>query len=208
MLKVAVLEQARGAASLAQYIRREVPVIEVVGVRCTEEDVLTVEAVERKVGPYVGKAKVIVLGSYRMTEVALVYLKAKYPRQRWLGMRMKLSRRMQKWETGEKVLVLMHGRVAAGRLYAGERVRLTSGLEVLEPKWAGKEVLDLETLWRGLQVTGKVKRVLLYRTDWNEWRGTLERMMGWDVRVMDELADMCREVCYILGLKGVVTGDG
>lgn len=215
MREVVVFDSGWGGKLFADYLEEELKIVEVVRVidwekgaysQYSESEIRVLT--EAALMSYIGRVEVIVLASYSITVAALEYLREKYPEQKFVGFDLRLSRMLKRTAMNKKVMVLATEMVRESLEYGVERQRL-GRFEVVEPdcekwvKWVDKGGPPEEGMRRMLDETGKVDVVLLYETNFFEMKDVLERIYGWQVRVLDDFGGAYRATCAALGLHNI-----
>ena len=215
MLKIVIFDTGTGGEMFADYVEQELAVVEVVrelhyemAADCSlgEMRLLT----EAALLPHIGKADVIVLASYEITSAALTFLQRKYPRQKFLGFRPRLSRRLGGFPDGKRIMLVASRIVQRSAAYNHEledlgRFKL---VESEHDDWAEVEagLASVEDLRREQRKIGKIDAILMYCTDYRYLGRTFEKLYGWQVKVIDDYAGVFRDICLALGLRGVDGG--
>lgn len=199
----------------ADYVERELAVVDVVrelhyemNTNCSLEEMrMLTEAILLR---HIGKANVIVLASYEISLATLEYLQRKYPQQKFVGFRPRLSQMLDKFPSGRRVMLLASRAVQQSAAYNHELEDLER-FEIIESEhgeWAGVEagIASVEDLRKERRKTGKVDAILMYCTDYRYMKRTFEKIYGWQVRIYDDYAGVFRDTCMALGLRGVDGG--
>ncbi len=199
----------------ADYVEQELAVVEVVRELHFELDTKRslkelCALTEAALVPYIGKADVIVLASYEITLATLPFLQKKYPGQKFIGFRLRLSQRLERLPDGRRVMLLASNSVQHSAAYARELDTLER-FEIVEStheEWAEIEagLASAEDLRKERRKTGDVDVILMYCTDYRYMRRTFEKIYGWNVKVIDDYAGVFRDTCLALGLRGVDGG--
>lgn len=208
MLKVVVFDSGWGGELFADYIEEEIPILEVIreidwrnapyGSRSKEEIFRLTETAIKK---YIGRADIIVIAAYLMTEISLEKLKKKYPEQKFLGFQLRLKKNV-----GKKILVLASEALAGTTAFRGLE---KTGREVDFARCDGWEKLiddgemrrdDLE---RVLSCEDKNSTVLLGSTHYKDIKTDIEQIFGWQGTVVDDFQRVLSEMCMALKLRGL-----
>lgn len=199
----------------ADYVERELAVIEVVrelhyemdkGYSLKEMQLLT----EAALIPYIGRVDLIVLASYEITAATLTFLQRRHPRQKFVGFRPRLSRRLEDFPDGRRVMLVASRSVQQSAAYNRELEDLER-FELVESEhgeWAEVEagMASAEDLRKERRKTGEIDAILMYCTDYRYLRRTFEKLYGWQVKVIDDYAGVFRDICLALKLRGVDGG--
>lgn len=216
MRKVLVFDSGWGGELFADFLERELAIVEVQrlidwtqGAYCNLTAQEICELTEVALRPYIGKVEVIVLASYTITVAALEYLRERFPRQKFVGFDLRLSRMLRRTPMDRKVMVLATEMVRESLEYGVERQRLERFEEVVEPDcqtWVQQVddgLIYEDEIRRSLNGWGRMDVVLLYCTNFLAMRELLEQTYGWQVRVLDDFGGVYRATCGALGLKNV-----
>ena len=92
MLKIVVYDCGVGGVLFANYLQRELPVVEVIRLTDPQNSELSTSSrrearrnAEAALRPYIGKVDLIVLANHFLTITSLRYFRQKHPEQRFLG---------------------------------------------------------------------------------------------------------------------------
>lgn len=212
MLKIVIFDSGWGGELFADFVKAELPVVEVVRVidwknapynKLREDEAR--ELTERALKPYVGTADVIVLASYEATEAGLEYLREKYPKQKFLGFEMEGLGKIK-----GKLLVLATSFVLESEwLKRKLQGREWMGVDCDEwPQLIDDGELNVEVMEKRLAEVEAVytDAVILGCTQLVDVKKDLEKILGWKKgAVVDEFKLVLKNICAVLGLRG---GDG
>ena len=212
MLKIVIFDSGWGGELFADFVKAELPVVEVVRVidwknapynKLREDEVR--ELTERALKPYVGTADVIVLASYEATGAGLEYLREKYPKQKFLGFEMESLGKIK-----GKLLVLATSFVLESEwLKRKLQGREWMGVDCDEwPQLIDDGELNVEMMEKRLAEVEAVytDAVILGCTQLVDVKKDLEKILGWKKgAVVDEFKLVLKNICAVLGLRG---GDG
>ena len=223
MKKVAVFGCGWGGELFAEFLKRELAVVEVIKLNDYAHApygalswLEICELTERAVRPAIGQAEVIVLASCAATVGAINYLREKYPEQKFVGFEPRMMEAFGRFEP-KRVMMIASAPVRRSIGYKVERERLALSAEILEPdcltwlKYADKEEmtelrlkreLERQGMERKMDVTKQVDAVIIYETSLADMKEAFERVVGWQAVVVDGFAQMKREVCAAAGLVG------
>lgn len=222
MLKIVVFDSGWGGELFADYLEKELSVVEVIRVidwrnapYADKSSSKARELMENALKPYLGKVEIIVIASYIASSIGLQWLRKQYPDQKFVGFVPKLEMVADCEKDIKRVVVLGHTQLIRSKQYQSEKSKISSknsALEVIEPPCSGwTEMIDEGTITDEIIKNGlscidwRQDLLMLYSTHFVDLRDNLERIFGWKVRVADDFRAVLREVCKALEFKG---GDG
>ena len=223
MKKIAVFGCGWGGELFANYLERDLTVVEVVRLndyRHAPYGALSwleiCELTERAVRSAIGQAEVIVLASCAATVGAINYLREKYPEQKFVGFEPRMMEAFGRFEP-KRVMMIASAPVRRSIGYKVERERLALSAEIVEPdclawlKYADQEEMTELRLRQGLERQGinreidvakQIDAVIIYETSLADMKEAFEKVVGWQAVVVDGFEQVKREVCAAAGLLG------
>lgn len=213
MLKVVVFDSGWGGEMVADYIEEELSVVEVIRVidwrnapyadkNCQEiqrlaEDVLM---------PFIGNVDLIVLGGF-VFRFLVDSLRKRFPEQKFVTVEMKpmsISLRAT-----HNVMILANQKLKETEYYQ----KIKNSLElcnIVEPQcdhWTGlidEGTMTEKILWRELRTFAdqKIDTVLVMNTHFWDIEEEIERILGYQVRVVDQRELLKRQICMALEFEG------
>lgn len=218
MLKVVVFDSGWGGELFADYLERELPILEVIREidwrhapyegRSSEELCRLTEGAIKK---YIGRVELIVLAGQAVSVLAIEYLRKKFPEQKIIGFGLRLEETLEKIKE-QRVIYLATSNILNSEEYKKAKLRFKNR-EFLEPDCTGWSKLIDDGELTEEKVVDKlsnlindgVQVIVLGCTTFVDFKEKLEERFGWRVRVVDDFGLMVKDVCKVLRIRG---GDG
>ncbi len=232
MLKVVVFDLGWGGELVANYLDEEIGVLEIVRVidwhdaHKSDYDASELcKIAERQLQRYLGKVDLIVLGGYTVS-IALDYLRKHYPEQKFVGMGINYYRVLKTRCSPDNVAILANKTLINHATCQEIRDSLPLA-KIIIPDCSGwEELIDvgdmsLDVLWSELGEHFRLCKLprrsvppnnaellrpdtlLILNTHFWEIKADLERMFGYQVRILDFRQKLLHDVCAALSLRGV-----
>ena len=218
MLKVVVFDSGWGGELVADYIEEELAVVEVTRVidwknapysNKNKRQICALS--EEALKPYLGKVDVIVLAGYVISTMSLEYLSKKYPKQKFVGMRLDVKRFLRHSDY-HQIMVLASSTTFVSGWYQKVRMNLEkSGIKIIELEenhWIkliddgemNSEILEHDLYSR---LDNETEAIFLADTHFWDIKDDLEEDYKWRGRVLDERQFVLHDLCLELGFKGL-----
>jgi glutamate racemase len=207
--KVVVFDGGFGGELFADYVERELAVIDVIRVIAWRElEPLTKRPkdarriAEEALAPYIGKVSLIVFANHLLSTFDLKYFKQKYPRQQFLGFSFPQTNTKRALILATKAL---HGSLAYHNIVHKMRAKIqTIDCDDWVPLVDDAE-LTKERIERDLARFKKFKpeSILLAHTNFKDIRAPLIRFFGAHTIIEDGFKDTFRNLCDALGFRGL-----
>ncbi len=213
MPKVIVFDGGQGGEEVAEYIERELPILEVkkvtgsqeIGAKHTKYGVCM--AVENELLPYIFKVDLIVLGGFLVSQ-AVEFLKSRYPDQQFVAVKCdlrELSRAMM-----SNVMILADDKFKKTWQYRRLKVSFKN-YNIVEPRCAHWQKLagDEAVLGANLRLRdelakyrgGKVDTIVIMNTYFTRIETDLMEVFGRQVWIIDFKNKLMEDINEALGLK-------
>lgn len=209
MLKVVVFDGGFGGELFADYIERELAVVDVIRViawrhleELTKKPKEARRITEDALRPYIGQVAVIVIANHLISTLDIKYLRTKYPEQKFLGFSFPRPE-------VRKVLVLatraLHGSLAYHTLIRRAHTKVkTVDCDNWVPLVDDAELTE-EQMFRDLaSVRGFTPQsIILAHTNFVDIKKSLLKIFGPHVRIEDGFKDTFRNLLSTLGFRGL-----
>ena len=224
MIKVAVFGCGWGGELFADYLERELAVVEIIKINDYEHApygkwsfARICELTEAAVRSVIGSVDIVVLASCAATVGAIEYLRDKYPEQKFVGFEPRMVKGLGKINP-RRIMLVASELVRKSLDYKVEREKLALFAEIIEPdclewlEYADKDEMTKLRLKRGLERQGietaqeadkRVEAVIIYETSLADMKEAFEEVVGWQAIVVDGFRQAYREVCGALKLVGL-----
>ena len=221
MLKVLVFDSGWGGELFADYLEKELGIVDVIrlidwrNAPHGEYDEESLRALtEFLICPYIGRVDIIVLASYVITESALNWLRERYPGQTFLGFEIRLFSVMR-YARVERILMASSEYILKCPHYLSAKKRLesVSGVQVIPLDCKGwTELIDSGNM-TDATICQTLKNydwhrdmILLYNTHFLDIKPRLEELFGWRVRVEDDFKYVLGRIYSTLKLNRTYVG--
>ncbi len=207
--KVVVFDGGFGGEIFADYVEREIAVIDVIRVIAwrdlmplTKNPKDARQIAEQALSPYIGRVDIIVFANHLLSTLDLKYFKQKYPRQQFLGFSFPTT-------TSKRALVLatkaLHGSFAYFNLIHKLPAKTqTADLDEWVPLVDDAELTN-EQIQHDLVRFKRFKpeTILLAHTNFVDIKKDLSKIFGPHVKIEDGFSDTFRNLCSMLGFRGL-----
>ncbi len=208
--KVVVFDSGFGGELFANYIEKEIPIVEVIRVIDWRNlDIITNNPKEARnvteaaIRSYIGHVDLIIFANYLVTVMDLKYFQRKYPNQKFMGFAMPQIR-------SERTLILTSKALHKSRgfkkyLHSFEDVRSrTIECDSWIPLIDDAELTEDQVRKDLLQLKGFLPQtVALAYTNLIDIKPMLFKIFGPIVNITDGYRDTLHNVCQELGLRGL-----
>lgn len=214
MLKVVVFDGGYGGELFADYLQKNLPIIQIIRVIDwrNADKIMSKPKDARKLAeaaliPYIGRVDLIILANHLLTITSLKYFRRKFKSQKFLGLDLKHPDNFIERDT----LILTTRAVAKTINYHNFLFRLKRYAKTitLDP-WLAKidndeltssEVINLLKIF---SIKEKIhpKEVILACSQFSDLKPELRTCFGGNLKIYDSFDDAYRKTCKILKLRG------
>lgn len=214
MLKVVVFDGGYGGEFLADRMKEELPILEIVRVIDwrNADNLLVNPKKSRKIArtalrPYIGQVDLIILANHLLTITSLKYFKRKYKNQKFLGLNLKSPDTFVKRD----VLILTTKAVAKTISYYNFVFRIKRKTKTLTlDTWPAKiddGILTRQEIEDTLRVFCaredlRPQEIILACSQFDDIKNDLKAIYGNNLRIYDSFEDTLRKTCKILNIRG------
>jgi glutamate racemase len=207
--KVVVFDSGFGGELFANYIEKELPVVEVIRVIdwrnldiITKKPKETKNVTEQAIRPYIGHVDLIIFANYLVTFMDLKYFQREYPSQKFMGFAMPQVK-------SRKALILtskaLHKSHAFKKYVRGLRANTrTIDCDSWIPLIDDAELTEDHVRKDLLKLNGFLPQtVALAYTNFVDIKPMLFKIFGPMINISDGYRDTLHNVCQELGLRGL-----
>lgn len=214
MLKIAVFDGGYGGDFFADWLKEEIPVIEIDRVIDwrNAETILTSPREARKVAAaaldeYIGRVDLVVFANHLITATSLKYFRRKYEAQKFIGFELTKPDRFIK----RKVLILTTKAVSKTICYHNYIFHLKTKTKTLclddWPALIDDGELSEEKITNTIEAFLKKEKfqpeeIVLACSQFQDIKPTLTKIFGKKVRIYDSYDQTLRQICKALRLRG------
>lgn len=214
MLKVVVFDGGYGGEFLADRMKEELPILEIVRVIDwrNADNLLVNPKKARKIAktalrPYIGQVDLIILANHLLTITSLKYFKRKYKNQKFLGLNLKSPDTFVKRD----VLILTTKAVAKTISYYNFVFRIKRKTKTLIlDTWPAKiddGILTRQEIEDTLRVFCaredlRPQEIILACSQFDDIKNDLKDIYGKNLRIYDSFEDTLKKTCKVLNLRG------
>ena len=210
MLKIVVMDSGYGGELLADYLETELPVVELTrvidwrNVEKYQNNVKTMRKhAERALRPYLGKVDLIVFANYYLSITSLKYFRRKYENQNFIGLELHYPSNF-KYQTH-----ILTTKVLARTFSYKKFVHKIKGRTLVLDDWPiliDDGELGHAKIRRDLSAIndGKTTQVILACSQFVELKEELRRVLGHNLKIIDNFDEVLRSTCHILKIRGGV----
>ncbi len=209
MRKVVVFDSGFGGELFADYIEKEIPVVEVIRIidwrnldTITNNPREARNVTEEAIRPYIGHADIIIFANYLITFMDLKYFQQKYKNQKFMGFAMPQV-------NSDRTLILTSKALRKSLKYKSFIHKLHLKTRTLDcDKWIqliDDAELTEEQIRKDLKRIGEFEphSIALVYTNFIDIKPMLQKIFGPIIHISDGYRETLHNLCLELGLRGL-----
>ncbi|MBO7718093.1 hypothetical protein J6S37_01190 [Candidatus Saccharibacteria bacterium] len=214
MLKVAVFDGGYGGEFLADRIKEELPVLEVIRIIDwrNANDLLTSPKKARKIAeaalrPYLGRVDLIIFANYLLTITSLKYFEKKYKNQRFLGLSLErpstfIKRDILILTTKAVTKTLGYHNFILGLRRKTKTLALDAWPEKIDDGILTEQEIKETLRSFSLKENIEPEEIILACSQFYDIEPNLKKLYGRNLRIYDDFDNTIRKTCKILNIRG------
>lgn len=210
MLKVVVFDSGYGGELFADYLEKELPVVDIVRVidwrdadKMQRDAKLTRHVAEEALKPYIGKADVIVFANYLLSVTSLKYFQRKYKCQRFIGLKLNHPANFC-----YRTVIFTTAAVAKTFRFKSFAHQIKAKTFVLDdwPILIDDGELGHAKIRRDLKplMPYKPEQIIFVCTQFVDLENELRRIFGHNTKIINNFEEAARDICHALRIRGAL----
>ena len=211
MLKIVVYDSGRGGELFVTYLKRELPLVEVIPIidreyskelRCNR--IRARRIAKDAISPFIGKVDLIVFANHFLTATSLKYFKHRYPEQKFVGFNLPLPDTF----VSRPTLVLTTSALGRRPVFRKYIHSLKRNMKIiysdqLIPK-IDEGSLSFYDVRKNIvqRANMQPKELILTCSHFSEIKGQLRLAYGRNLKIYDSYSETCHEIYRTLKIRG------